>query len=167
MQKENGHKFNQHKQKVKLPQPVTHALANNVQTQTGLGQILDASRNNTLKKLLRATAYVLRFARKSKEKDGTPLPAEENRHAEELWIKSIQLNSFQEEIQYLRCYTDTTMPILVQQFNLYLDEDILRCKGRVQHSTLAQESNTPILLLTHHHVVELIISDSHERTKHS
>ena len=152
---------------IKHPQPVTHALTNSVQAQTGLGQIMDVSRYNTLKKLLRTTAYVLRFAKKSKEKHGTPLTAEEIRHAEELWIKSIQLDSFPEEIRYLRCDTNTTTPILVRQFSLYLDEDILPCKGRIQHSTLSQESKTPILLPTHHHVVELIIADSHERTIHS
>ena len=128
---------------IKHPQPVTHALTTSVQAQTGLGQIMDVSRYNTLKKLLRTTACVLRFAKKSKEKHGTPLTAEEIRHAEELWIKYIQLDSFPEEIRYLRCDTNTTTPILVRQFSLYLDEDILRCKGRIQHSTLSQESKNP------------------------
>ena len=96
---------------------------------------MDVSRYNMLKKLLQTTAYVLCFAKKSKEKHGTPLTAEEIRHAEELWIKSIQLDSFPEEIRYLRCDTNTTTLILVRQFSLYLDKDILHCKGRIQHST--------------------------------
>ena len=59
-------------------------------------------------------------------------------------------------------------PALVQQFGLCLDEGgILRCKGRIQQSSLTEEGKCPILLPSKHNVVELIVKDAHDRLLHS
>ena len=101
---------------MKNPATSTHVLVSGEQVrQTGLYQIIDANRHSSLTTLLRVTAYVLRFTRRSKEKRGPELNAEEIRAAEELWIKFIQNQSFAEEVCHL-------MSILVQQFDLYIDE---------------------------------------------
>ena len=84
---------------MKNPATSTHVLVSG--EQTGLHQIIDANRYNSLTKVLRVTAYVLRFMRRSKEKRGPELNAEEIRAAEELWIKSIQNQSFAEEVCHL------------------------------------------------------------------
>ena len=71
----------------KNPVTITHVLVSGEQVrQTGLHQITDANRYSSLTKLLRITAYVLRFTRRSKEKTGLEFNAEEIRAAEELWI---------------------------------------------------------------------------------
>ena len=62
----------------------------------------------------------------------------------------------------------TPAPILVRQFYLYIDErGVVRCKGRIQNSSLNQEAKTPMLLPSKHHVVDLIISDNHQWMLHS
>ena len=157
------------KEIVKNPATITHVLVSGEQVrQTGLHQIIDANRYSSLTKLLRITAYVLRFARRSKEKRGPELNAEEIRSAEELWSKSIQNELFPEKVCHMMSTRKTPAPILVRQFDLYIDESgIVRCKGRIQNSLLNQEAKTPMLLPSKHHVVDLIVGDSYQRMLHS
>ena len=62
----------------------------------------------------------------------------------------------------------TLAPIVVQQFDLYVDErGIVQCKGRIQNSSLNQEAKTPMLLPLKHHVVYLIVGENHQRILHS
>ena len=86
--------------------------------------------------------------------------AEEIRSAEKLWIKSIQNQSFSKEVCHLISIRKSPVPILVWQFDLYLDnKGIARCKGRIQNSLLNQEVKTPML--------DLIIRETHHRMLHS
>ena len=133
----------------------------------GVHQIIDATRYGSWKKLLRVTAYTLRFIQRANVNRSMELKAEEIRSTEELWIKSIQCQSFPEEVRHMIMSGKTPAPLLVRQFNLYLDEKCLvRCRGRIQNSMLNQEVKTPMLLPSRHHVVELIIRDAHERMLH-
>ena len=97
---DNSHSENENAMKeiMNNPATITHVLVSGEQVrQTGLHQIIDVNRYSNLTKLLRVTAYVLRFTRRSKQKRGPELKAEEIRAAEELWIKSIQNQSFPAE----------------------------------------------------------------------
>ena len=150
------------------PAITTHALITTSQVQLiGVHQIIDATRYGSWKKLLRVTAYTLRFVKRANVNRSMELKAKEIRSAEELWIKSIQCQSFPEEVRHMITSGKTPAPLLVRQFNLYLDEKCLvRCRGRIQNSMLNQEVKTPMLLPSRHHVVELIIRDAHERMLH-
>ena len=100
-------------------------------------------------KLLRVTAYVLKFIRllrgdkgavKSKE-----LKAEDLSFAEVTWIRRVQAHSFATERQNLLHVYERRKH--VKQFNLYLDEDkIIRCKGRINNADTTEESKNPVLL---------------------
>ena len=152
---------------LKNPINVTHSLASNVLHESNVNDIIDPSRFSDLNKLLRVTAYVLRFVQKPKEQQKGHLTAEEISKAEELWIKSVQRKLFQDEIRHLRDNKNASIPPLIRQFNLYLDKNnVLRCKGRISNSTLPQNSKNPILLPNKHVFVNLIISHTHERAKH-
>ena len=144
---------------VRNPAITTHALITTSQVQLiGAHQIIDATHYSSWKKLLRVTAYVLRLVKRTNVKRSLELKAEEIRSAEELWIKSIQFQSFPEEVCHMITSGKTPAPLLVRQFNLYLDEKgLIRCRGRIQNSLLNQEVKTPMLLPSRHHVVELII----------
>ena len=62
----------------------------------------------------------------------------------------------------------TPVPPLVRQFNLYVDiRCLVRCKGRIQNSLLNPEVKTPLLLPSKHHVVELIIRETHDQILHN
>ena len=68
-----------------------HVLTTSAQvSQPNVHQVIDANRYSSWKRLLRVTAYVLWFVRRSPTKRGLELDAEEMQSAEELWIKSIQ-----------------------------------------------------------------------------
>ena len=82
---------------VRNPAITTHALITTSQVQLiGVHQTVDATHYSSWKKLLRVTAYVLRFVNRTNVKRSLELEAEEIRSAEELWIKSIQFQSFPE-----------------------------------------------------------------------
>jgi len=73
---DNAHSENENAMKeiVKNPETITHVLVSCEQVrQTGLHQILDANRYSSLTKLLRVTAYVLRFTRRPKKERGPEL----------------------------------------------------------------------------------------------
>ena len=79
------------KEIIQNPATTTHALISSAQvTKIGVHQVIAVSRYSSWKKLLRVTAYVPRFIRRSRKDNGLELCAEEVRSAEELWIKSIQ-----------------------------------------------------------------------------
>ena len=71
------------------------------------------------------------------------------------------------EISYLQA-RQATKPIRVDQFGLYLDESqILRCRGRINNSSLCLRAKNPILLPYNHHYVNLLIFHVHWKLKHS
>ena len=96
------------------------------------------------------------------------LTASEVNRAELMWIRSIQGASFGKEIAFLSLENaKTTAPIYVQQFGLFLDDDVLRCKGRLNNASLNLGSKNPILLPNKSRFVELLICEIHGKVKHS
>ena len=58
-------------------------------------------------------------------------------------------------------------PILYDQFGLFMDHDqVVRCRGRLNNSTLPLGTKNPILLPHSHCYIKLLISDFHVRMKH-
>ena len=79
-----------------------------------------------------------------------------------MWVKSVQRSSFESELQSLRGQSVVTL--LQKQLNLFLDkEGIIRCQGRIDHSTVPEGSETPILMPTCHHFTELLIMYKHNQ----
>ena len=69
---------NDRKEIIQNPATTTHALSSSTQvTQIGVHQIVDVNRYSSWKKLLRVTAYVLRFTRRSRKDKSLELRAEE------------------------------------------------------------------------------------------
>ena len=120
-QEKDAHSDNENalKEIVQNPATTTHVLITSSQVQhIGVHQVIDANRYSSWKKLLRITAYVLRFVRRTKVERSLELDSEEVRYAEELWIKSIQYQSFPEEVCHMVTTGKTPVPLLVRQFNL-------------------------------------------------
>ncbi|XP_044171536.1 uncharacterized protein LOC122955864 [Acropora millepora] len=170
-QEDNSQADSEHawKEIIQNPATTTHTLISSTQvTKVGVHQIIDVNRYSSWKKLLRVTAYVLRFIGTSRKDKGLELCAEEVRSAEELWIKSIQSQSFPDELCHLMVARRLPEPPLVRQLSIYLDDSgLMRCRGKIQNSLLNQEAKTPLLLPSKHHGVELIINDTHNRMLHS
>ena len=143
-----------------------------------LTKVIHIDRFSSLRKLLRVTSYVLRFldALKTKKLDkrtvarrSEHLTSSEVKQAELLWIRSLQGQSFSNEISFISSGKDkSTMPVYVKQFGLFLDDDhILRCNGRLNNASLNLGSKNPILLSSKSRFVELLIHETHDKIKHS
>ena len=168
---------------LKSPVSVTHSL---VTTESedhsiNLSQVIDIERYCSVTRLFRVTAYLLRFIGNAKNsvsnRETHKLPehsskrelnAQELNQAEMLWIKTVQKASFAKELEFLQSKRGTFPPVYVTQFNLFLDnQQIIRCKGRVNNAPLSEESKNPILLPSKHPLTSLIIQDVHSKIKHS
>ena len=163
---------------VKNPPEETHALTSSEEhpAEINLSNIINCDRFSNLNSMLRVTAYVLRFVNKIKQRllrstedheERDELNASNLEEAESLWIHTVQANAFSNEISYLQKGRQVK-PHRVDQFALYLDDNqVLKCRGRINNSSLQPESKHPILLPSSHPFVELLIRQTHERVKHS
>lgn len=147
--KKNGHLHNKYpnmdeavlSELMKSSVATSHTLANSSNTVNNsprLEQIIDIKRISTLKSLLDTTAYILRFASRTRRRDSVliqgngcqssaQLNATEIRNAEMSWIRSIQAVKFLPEIQFLET-AKLPQPIRVWQFRSKIDDNyILRC----------------------------------------
>ena len=132
-----------------------------------LEQIIDLQRYSSYEKLLRVTLYVIRFASKlyakvTKSQLGFPetlaVETEEVANAEKLWIQSVQSVYF-EGSKYGQLKT---------QLGVFLtEENILRCKGRLKHSSLPYSKKFPASPPSDSRLTELIILQCHSRVFHN
>ena len=122
------------------------------------------------------TALVLQFVRKvnnkvrgeKKTKNWKSRGASDLNDAEKLWIKVVQASSFVEESNFLKNRTiNSRPPTYVSQFEVFLEDDIIKCRGRISNSPLPSNSRNPVLLPTKHPFVMLVIRDVHEAVMHS
>ena len=168
---------------VKQPPTIVRSLLANelkLRAVSDLSKIIDMERYSSLRKLLRVTAYVLRFIntiKKSRENKrpmhdlavSEQLTIEEMKEAELLWIKSVQQQSFEDEILFVSSKNAKySAPNYVKQFGLFLDGDhVLKCKGRLGNASIDLGSKNPILLPKKSRFVELLIREVHDKVKHS
>ena len=161
------------KELTKAPPIIVHSLLSVSQPvlTPGISAIMKLTQYSSLRKLLRVTRLVLMFINISRCKKphnhfDTELTATDLRTAEELWVKSIQGNTFISEIQSLN--KSGSMTLLQKQLNLFLDTTgIIRCQGRINNASLPSSSKTPILLPSHSHFTKLLILQRHFQVLHN
>ena len=122
---------------------------------------------SSLQRLLRITAWVMRFANKvmNREVSTESLTVQEIEKASLLWDMYVQE----------KCYGDVIKSIkkgkkcnLKEQLNLIIDDHgLLRCRGRYENAELTQGARCPKLLPTAEYYTRLIIKDFHSKTMHS
>jgi len=119
---------------------------------------------STLLKLLRITAFVLRFIDRCKQSGNRP--SVQSFSVEELWIAICQHECFQQEqesITLRRC-----QPPIVRQLKLFIDRDgLLRSGGILHNAPLEENAKFPYLLPSKHTLTKLIIEDFHRKQLHS
>ena len=122
---------------------------------------------STLQRLLRVTAYVLKFIRiirKQQKPDSQQstqpsavLCAEDIAAALSYWLKMSQ-STLPDKEQF---------PLWNQQFGLFKDSDgVWRCGGRLENSEMPPDSKHPVFLDKDHYLTSLIVRDCHTRVKH-
>ena len=126
---------------------------------------IDETRYSSLLKLLRITAWILRFVNilKKREPFSGPLTAKELQESKLKWDLYIQYKS------YPNILCGSKINNLRNQLNLQRDDDgLLRCHGRYGNATsLNQAAKCPKLLPKNEHYTKLVIEDCHERVFHT
>ncbi|XP_060578231.1 uncharacterized protein LOC132735303 [Ruditapes philippinarum] len=113
---------------------------------------IDMSRFSSLTKLLRVTAYVLRFIFKCRGGSHTGrldlLTTDELRRVEEMCLRCCQMSKYQAEIEDTKSKRNK-LP-LCRQLQLFLDNGILKCRGRIHNAPLDELTKFPYLLPAKH-----------------
>lgn len=149
---------------------VTHALITQVQQQdtVKIQEILDINRFSSRRKLLRVTALVFKFINLLRRKDNQKsLSADDLQLADKVWTRSIQRSSFDDEYQAL-INQKTRESHRYNQLNLLMDDEgLIRCQGRIEQSTVTQETKHPILMPSRHPYTVFLIKERHESVHHN
>ncbi|CAC5354904.1 unnamed protein product [Mytilus coruscus] len=126
---------------------------------------IDCSRFSSFIRLIRVSAWVIRFVKQlKKEMLSGPLTATELEHAKLLWIKSVQKQSFGNVMIAIK---ENKSHNLVGQLGLIVDQkNVIRCIGRLEAAQLSEGAKTPILLPKKNKVTELLIENMHRKYFH-
>ena len=130
-----------------------------------ISSLIDLNRFSNLQRLLRVTAYVLRFIKILKERMKgdeqvfeSDISATDLKEAEQCWISDVQGS--------LRL--NKKFESWSREFDLFTDCDgLLRCRGRMSHAELPYTTKHPILLDSNHGFTALVIRDCHRRVMHN
>ncbi|XP_064463406.1 uncharacterized protein LOC135374344 [Ornithodoros turicata] len=121
-------------------------------------------------KLLRVTAWLLRFVNKCRRQllaSETFLTTAEINRAEILWIKQAQINCYANEIRHLEHEGQVQRGSSIADLQPYIDDNgCLRVKGRLHYANISEETKHPILLPKDSDVTTLIVNAAHLRTLH-
>ena len=135
------------------------ALVVNTRKSPTIADVVDISRHAKLRKLLRVTAWVLRFTkniRPGHEKIKGRLTREELIAAENEWLKAVQLDLKAQE----------NFVHLVSELGLEEKDRVLRCTGRLANSDLEIDAQQPIILPRDHPYTAKVIDECHENVLH-
>ena len=138
--------------------------------QPGIHRLIEVTKHTRLRRLVRITAYVLRFgnnlSKRNPPRYGT-LTTKEIQEAERMWIQISQSLTYAKEIANLRSESSNRLP-LVRQLHLFLDESgLLRCGGRIHNAPVHELTKFPYLLPRKQPFTNLVIQDAHQNQLHS
>ena len=134
-----------------------------------------ASQYSDWAKLIRITAYTMKFISCCRKKDtstesasqGLALTAPECQLARSFWIKTIQRELFPNELTALSNNRQVSAKSPLLSLNPFVDhEGLLRVGGRLKNAPISFNSKHPILLASHP-LVMLIIRQAHVRSLHA
>lgn len=130
-------------------------------------------RSNSWKKVLRITAYVLRFFNNVRMKNrdgwtrGEPKPAE-LRRAIEFWVKYAQARAYKKEIEILKQKDEQFIAkSQITQLQPYIDNvGMLRVGGRIDKANIDYAKKHPVIIPPKSRLSYLIIQQAHKETMH-
>ena len=100
---------------------------------------IECEEYSSITKMIRVTAFALRFVKRLKDpkyKGGTVTSSELN-EAEQMWVKYIQRKNFSEVFESVSSKKPNN---LQKQLGLYVENGILRCKGRIDQASLTENA---------------------------
>lgn len=134
----------------------------------------DISRFSKFLRLIRATAWTLRYVNNLRLKTkgetlyiGDLLPSEVEK-AKLIWIRKVQTEMFNEDLEILRKHGCVPSKSRLAQLSPIVDDDnILRLDGRLKHAPVIDCAKQPIILDSKHRFTELLVHRQHEVCMHT
>ena len=134
---------------------------------------MDIDRFSSLQKLLRVSAYILRFIHNCKQSDkavrctGQLCPTDIDKVLQ-AWILCAQRVSFPQEISALQSSSKNHRLPLICQLKLFFDKhSTIRCGGRIHNAEVDTETKFPCLLPKKHRLNTLIVHHNHKAHLHT
>ena len=126
------------------------------------------NRFSSLTRLIRVTAWCVRFIHNCRKKCSaqlnlvSPLMASELIYAHNIVIRLVQQKHFPDELTALKCDKPVSRKSKLLSLNPFLDSDgVIRVGGRLQHATMDDYAKHPIILPPYSHHTKLLIHSSH------
>lgn len=94
------------------------------------------------------------------------LTLEEVQETKNKTIAIIQREFFQGDYESLMNGVRKPKLALAHQLNLYLDNGVIRCKGRIEHAQIPEPAKFPILLPKSCYVTRVFIKEYHDANAH-
>jgi len=132
----------------------------------------DVRRFSSWNRLIRATAYVKKFAdmcrKTSSLRNVDPdLSVSDLEDAEQRWIITSQMDSFAAEVNLLTTKKPIYTKSRLLSLNPYIDDSgLVRVRGRLEKSDLTLQTKRPIILDPKHPYTVLLIKRYHEMSSH-
>ncbi len=128
---------------------------------------IDVKRYNSMEKLLRVTAYCLRFingARKQTVPKDVIVQPDELERAKFLWLKRTQEQGFATDMRHLQ---QGKLTQLCRQLDLFIDGNLLRVGGRLANMASSKSAKHPVVIPRNADFTRLLITATHERLFHA
>ncbi|XP_029155164.1 uncharacterized protein LOC114928246 [Nylanderia fulva] len=135
-----------------------------------------ASRYSSWTKLIRITAYVMRYIHRLRhpivlrqrfKTNSAALTADECQKAKEFWLKRIQENVFPLERDALLNNQKISSRSALLTLNPFIgDDQLIRVGGRLSHASIPFTAKHPVILASHP-LIKLIIRHAHLRSLHA
>lgn len=134
--------------------------------------VIQFERFSSLFKMLRVTAYVLRFMYNlrcdKKIRKTEHISSLELRNAQDMLVKLVQHEVWKSNIEKLRGKKKVLKESKMFDLNPQLDnKELIRVGGRLNNSSLPEEAKHPLILPASRHFTRLVIMDRHERLLHA
>ncbi|XP_070378097.1 uncharacterized protein [Dermacentor albipictus] len=133
--------------------------------------VLPLQKYSSLSRLVRVTAWVLRFfhnTRHSGQKYEGPITTEEVQKAHTCLILQVQFEAFQVELQCLRRSTRVPSDSPIRDLSVIYDDDgVLRVGGRLGAAELSYNMKHSVILPSRYPFTELTISAADRRLLHA
>ncbi|GBN55038.1 hypothetical protein AVEN_138554-1 [Araneus ventricosus] len=151
-----------------MPQCTAEARKPKVLCTATFQPVINASYFSSYTRLLRVTAWILRFLNncKSKHRLFQELTSDEIEKAQDYWLLVVKKQCFSAEIKALENSMLLPAKSKIASFNPFLQKNHLRLGGRLQFAQVTSEEKHPLLLDGSHHFVQLLIRRTHVRLHH-
>ncbi|XP_069126383.1 uncharacterized protein [Argopecten irradians] len=157
--------------KLMISQVKEHGVEEEIQQEEceqAVPHILTLSNYSSYQKLLRITAFILRFANNCRQSKNDricgDIISQELNQASKYWIKVVQQESYGDVKESLN---NTKRNHLIRQLKLFMDSNgLIRYQGRIHNAPLPDDTKFPLLLPKSHAFTKLIIEDTHRRNLH-